>query len=209
MQPNFLLNISNGPSSSWHISCSACIRVSKSCRPCLDSPVLYNWYFFYLTYIKVWKMFLPLVWSFLITSVYLSLELQLNVGCLMVGLLTLGPTFSVLGVPVMDMICIATLAALVTVYAKFSLEFVCSFAISASLSDCYCILVLSLPCETALFYHLDLLRLLILSLTTILCLSLPLSDSLLLTPHCISCLNEDNTDVCLYVNLLLCANNFY
>ena len=90
-----------------------------------------------------------------LNSVYLSLELQSNVGCFMMDPLILGPMFSVLAVPATDMFCIVTLAVLTTVCAIYSLEFVCSFAIFASLSDCYCILLSSLPCEIALFYHLD------------------------------------------------------
>ena len=81
----------------------------------------------------------------------------------MMGLLILHPTFSVLAVPAMHMVCNATLAALATACAVYSLEFVCFLTILDSFSDCYCILLSSLPCETALFYNLDLLRLPILS----------------------------------------------
>ena len=61
-------------------------------------------------------------------------------------------------------------------------------------------------CKTAFVYHLDLLRLPILSLPSISCFSLPLWDFLLMTPCSISCHSKDNTDVWLYACLLLCAN---
>ena len=91
-----------------------------------------------------------------LNSASLSMELQLNVGCFMMGPLILGPMFSVLAVLAVVMVSIATRAALATACAIYSFKYVCSFAI---LFDCYCIL-------------LHLLRLPILSLLNILCLSL-------------------------------------
>ena len=61
------------------------------------------------------------------------------------GLVILGPVLSAHAAPGVDMIQIATLAALDTACAMYSLKFVCSFAMFASLFNFFCILLLSLP----------------------------------------------------------------
>ena len=88
--------------------------------------------------------------------------------------LILGPAFAAFVVLAVAIVCTTTIAILATAYTIYSLEFVCSFVILASLSECYCILLWSLPCDTLLFCYLDLLRLPILSLSNILFLSLPI-----------------------------------
>ena len=169
---NLLFNISNIPSS-LHSFCFACNIVSKSFRPCLPSQFFIIDTLSVWLILKFWGMFFTSILKFH-SSAYLSLEHQLNVGCLMMGLLILGPTFSVLAALAMDMVCVTTPVASATACAVYSLAFVFLFSIFASLSDCYCILLLSLPCKTVFFYHLDLMRLPIFSLPTISCLRLPM-----------------------------------
>ena len=53
------------------------------------------------------------------------------------GLLNIGPAFSALAVPAMDMVWITTLAALATACVMYSLVFVCSPAFFASFFDCF------------------------------------------------------------------------
>ena len=75
----------------------------------------------------------------------MSLELQSNVGCFIKGPYVLGPVFSAPAAPAVDMVWIATLAALVTACARYLLEFVYSFVIFAFWFACFYILLLSLP----------------------------------------------------------------
>ena len=99
---NFLFSISNRPSSSLYTSCSACIRVSNNCRPCLPSQFLIiNNHSVWLT-LKLWRMFFTSSLKSL-SSAYLSFALESNLGCFMIGLLILGHTFSSLPVLATDM----------------------------------------------------------------------------------------------------------
>ena len=142
-----------------------------------------------------------------IGSAYVSLALQSNVGCFMIDPLILGPKFSVLAVLAVHMVWIATLATSATAGTMYSLEFIC-------------LLPSSLLCLTALYAYFEPVFVrppcflicwdcLVLSLPNTLCFSLALWKFLLLTPCSVSCLRRDNTDVCLYVSLLLCVNSFH
>ena len=127
---------------------------------------------------KFWSISLPLNLKFL-SSAYLSYTLKSNVGCFMMGPLILGPTFSALAVPAMDMVWIATLTALATACAMYSLVLVCSLAILASLYDWSLCSTFQAAFVRLFFYHLDLLRLPIFSVPNI-CAWACLCETLLL-----------------------------
>ena len=109
-------------------------------------------------------------------SLYLSSMSQLNVGCFIIGPI-LGP-----------MLCLVLICHLF-IYIWLLLN-ICS---SLPLWDC--LVLISCFVETTF-----------LSLPNTCCLHLPIKDFVLLAPCSISCLIEDNIDVCLYTYLLLCAN---
>ena len=108
-------------------------------------------------------------------SAYLSFALLSNVGYFMMGLLILDPTFSALAVPAIAVVCIATHAALATAFVMYLLVFVC-------LPFCCLVWLIFVLffwvciCDTLFVYCLDLLRLPVLSLPSVLCFSLPLWD---------------------------------
>ena len=64
-----------------------------------------------------------------LSSGYLSLVLQSNVGCFMMGPIILGPTLSGLDVPPVAMVWIAILVASAIACAMNSFQLVCSLAI--------------------------------------------------------------------------------
>ena len=80
---------------------------------------------------------------------YLSFALRSNVGCFIMGPLILGPLFSALAVPAVDMVWIATFAASATGCVMYSLAFVCSFAILLLCLISFCVLFLLCLCKTA------------------------------------------------------------
>ena len=96
-------------------------------------------HFFIIDTLSVWlilkfqSMFFTFNLKFL-SSAYLSFALKSSVGCFMMDLLIWGPLFSALAMLAMDMLWIATLAALASC-VMYSLVFVCLLATSASMFD--------------------------------------------------------------------------
>ena len=90
-----------------------------------------------------------------LSSVYLSVVFQLNVGCFMMDLPSLVSVLCVLSDSAAVMACIATLAALSTTCAIAAFELVCSVAIFAYLFFCFMLLIfeftlMRLPCYISL-----------------------------------------------------------
>ena len=111
-----------------HLSCYICVKDSINCKPFLPSQ------FFIIANCSVCGMSYNL--KILFTSslkflclLYLSSASQLKVGCFILGLPSLGPTFCVLSVLVTAIACIAVHVASAIPCANASLAFVCSLAI--------------------------------------------------------------------------------
>ena len=135
---NLLLSVSRRSSSVLHTSCSAWVRASKSCRPCLPSQFFCKGHSFCLGYTIVLKFILYLHFKFL-SSAYLSVVLQSNVSSFMMGLLSLGLTFYTLWLLTtlaIIMACTTTLPASAATWTTASVIFTCSVAIIACLSVC-------------------------------------------------------------------------
>ena len=88
MWHDLLFNVSNRSSTALLSSCSARVRMSRNCRPCLPSQFLIicplsTWFVLY-----VWNMLFNLKF---LHSVYLSVVFQSMVGSFIVGPPSLGP----------------------------------------------------------------------------------------------------------------------
>ena len=196
----------NRPFLSLDATCTSYVRVAISCRPSLYSQFFMTNTLSVLPKLKFCSMLLTSSLK-LFSSAYLCLVLQSNVGCFMMGPLILGLTLSDLDVQAAVMVWIAVLVASATACPMNSFWLVCSLAIfffvwlyfyNLFFKPSY----MRLPLVVIYF----LLTLPILSLPSVACFSLSLSDHLLLTPYSEFALYEDNTDMHLNAYLLLCSN---